>query len=99
MTEKPLDIGVEGGLQRQIADLDALLGKYMRAGKELQAEVERLRVGLEEIVAMSNQTIFGPSRQDYIDRQIIDERRAHELGAHKAFRQCADMALTLLGRR
>lgn len=37
------------GQQRQIADLDAVLGKYMRAGKEMEAEVERLRETLTEV--------------------------------------------------
>ncbi len=43
--------GVEGGLTRQVSDLDALLGKYMRAGKELEAKVKALRDALAPIVA------------------------------------------------
>ena len=64
----------------------------------LVKEVERLRAGLQTIADMVDQPILGPSHQDYVERQSIDERQAHEIGAHKAFWQAADMARALLGK-
>lgn len=57
--------------------------------QDAQAEIDRLRRALEFIAAMGGQTLIAPSLGRDCDQ-------AHQLGANKAFEQCASVASAAL---
>jgi hypothetical protein len=52
---------------------------------EKDAEIERLKAALRAIVEMQDKTLLGGA-------DCRNEEHAHQVGANKAFQQCADMA-------
>lgn len=67
------------------AAIDKLSGTAM----DIKTERDRYRTALEFIAAMGDKTLIAPSMGPDCDR-------AHQIGANKAFEQCASAASTAL---
>lgn len=65
----------------------------LEACSKLEARCQRMKEALEGIENLKTQTILGPSALD--DGSETFEG-CHEIGAHKAFQNCADIARSAL---
>jgi hypothetical protein len=61
------------------ADDEALLLHASEDVSALVRDLKEAREALNQIAGMIDKTLLGPSRQDYVERQTISERQAHEI--------------------
>jgi len=74
---------------------------YEQQNDRLKAELEQVKAALNEVAECRNLTLLGCS--EYDDSDGWNEgphtvERAHQLGAYRAFNQCADIADSALAK-
>lgn len=78
-------------LTEQNRELESIVSKRV---PKLEKILSIMKDALEEIDNKAEMTILGPSQYD----DCRDERQAHEIGAHKAFGQQAEVAREALAK-
>jgi cell division protein FtsB len=68
---------------------DAEIARLRAENERLRSDIERLQNKLRAIYQMEGRTLLGGS-------DCRDKEHAHQVGAHLAFNQCADMARGVL---